>query len=92
VRVFSHTLLTIGLAREDGIAILIGNCGTQTVHSPIAVVDTAPLSSKFYLRTYNSERGAWEEGGVIAASELRGTALAIEAGGFRLLELSLVRS
>jgi hypothetical protein len=41
---------------------------------------------------YNSERGGWENGAVGAPSDLSGTALTIEAGGFRLLEISALDS
>jgi hypothetical protein len=91
IRIFSNRLVAIGLAREDGMAILLGNCAPQTVISPIIVADEAPASSRFNLRTYNSERGAWEEGGVISTTELHGTVISIEANGFRLIELSLVK-
>jgi hypothetical protein len=90
IRVYSARLVTIALAREDGMAILVGNCSMQTVLSPIAVVDEAPPSSRFRVRVYNSERGAWEEGQVVSTADLHGTIVAIEANGFRLLELTLV--
>jgi hypothetical protein len=90
IRVYSTRLVTIALAREDGMVILVGNCSMQTVLSPIAIVDEAPASSRFRVRVYNSERGAWEEGQEVSTADLHGTIVAIEANGFRLLELTLV--
>ncbi|HZY95549.1 MAG TPA: amylo-alpha-1,6-glucosidase [Candidatus Cybelea sp.] len=90
VSVFADSAVVIALERDDGLAILIGNTGDLTVHTPITIhqAGTSP-ASRFLLRTYNSERGDWEPGGVLSMPELRGLALSIEAGGFRLMELSL---
>ncbi len=89
VSVFSEDAVVIALARDDGLAILIGNTGSSTVNTPITVHSAGPPASHFQLRTYDSERGDWEYGGVISTANLQGLALRVEAGGFRLLELSL---
>jgi hypothetical protein len=70
--------------------ILIGNCAQQTVISPVAIANQAPAASRFHLRTYNSERGGWDDGDVVTTADIHNTVISIEANGFRLLELSLV--
>lgn len=90
IRVYADDALAIALTRTDGAAILIGNTGEQTVHTPLMIQDALPPSANYYARTYNSERGGWEDGGVLASSDLHGAALSIEAGGFRLVELTLL--
>jgi hypothetical protein len=87
VRVFNESAVAVALARNGTMAILIGNSGAQTLHTPVSISHDAARGSRFHVRTYNSERGAWEEGQALSVDDLRGAALSIEAGGFRVLEL-----
>lgn len=88
IRVFADNAVAIALAGSDATGILVGNTGPGTIHTPMTVADEALPGSRFTVRMYNSERDAWEEGRSVTADELRSTALYIEAGGFRLFEIS----
>jgi hypothetical protein len=88
VRVYADCAVAIALARDDGMAILVGNTGDETMHTPLNINETALFAKRAMMRVYNSERGDWEAAESIDAAQLRGLALTIEAGGFRLLELS----
>src|SRR5579884_506562 len=89
VRVFSESAVVIALARDDGIAILIGNTGEATIQTPIAIDDDVATESKWFVRMYDSERKEWDSAGTLARPDLKGLAVSIEANGFRLIELSL---
>ena len=89
VTAFAENAVVIALARDDGVAVLVGNTGQTTVHAPVTIQQFAMPASRLVLRTYNSERGDWEFGGTLSPAELHGVAFSIEAGGFRLMELSL---
>jgi hypothetical protein len=91
IRVFSDSAVVIALQRDDGLAILIGNTSSTTIHTPLTINDSVTQRARFTLRTYNSERGDWEFVGSFAGTELKGLALSVEGGGFRILELSLER-
>jgi hypothetical protein len=54
----------------------------------VATHGNAPPNSRFLLRIYNSERGAWEPGVEMPAAELQHVSVGMEAGGFRLLEIT----
>jgi hypothetical protein len=88
VRVFSEAAVVVALARDDGIAVLIGNTGTSTIQTPVTVDEIVESDSAWSVRTYNSERKDWEPIGRLSSAELRGFAVSIEAKGFRLIELS----
>lgn len=87
IRVFSESVIAIALERDNGAAILLGNTGSQTVHTPI-MYSGELIWPVFEARLYNSEHAAWEELGVLSINDLHVTAFSIEAGGFRLIELT----
>jgi hypothetical protein len=91
VRVFAGSAIVIALARENGLAILIGNTAGRTVHAPITIDASIASAPSYYLRDYNSERGDWEGGGEVSLSDIHDMAMFVDAGGFRLIELSLSR-
>ena len=88
VRVFSDRTVLIALMREDGLVVFIGNTSEQTVQAPLSIHPDVSPESRYNLRTYNSEKGAWESGGLLNATEIRGLSISIEANGFRVVELS----
>lgn len=88
VRVYADTVMVIALTRNNDLAILAGNTGNQTVHSPIAIRELRAAAPQYRLRVYNSERRAWDPVKKLTLSQLQGFALSIEAGGFRVIELS----
>jgi hypothetical protein len=90
VRVYADSANVIAFARDDGLTILVGNTCASTVHAPISIQNAALIPKHAVLRVYNSERGGWEDCGSVKWGDLRGMALTIESGGFRLLELSSV--
>jgi len=89
VRTYADSVVTIALARENGMAVLMGNTGQGTVFTPVMIRSSAPLESRFLVRIYNSELGAWEPGIELTAAELRAFSIVVEASGFRVLELTL---
>jgi hypothetical protein len=88
VQVFHASIVVIAMQREGGMVILLGNTSEATVFTPVATHGNAPPNSRFLLRIYNSERGAWEPGVEMPAAELQHVSVGMEAGGFRLLEIT----
>jgi hypothetical protein len=88
VRVYAEGAAVVALWRADRTAILVGNTGSETMHTTVVITDTTLLPQGGTLRLYNSERRSWEKRAVIAPADLSGIGLTIEAGGFRLLEIS----
>ena len=89
VRVYADSLVTIALARENGMAVLIGNTGEGTVFTPMMIRGSAPANARFLVSVYNSELGAWEPGLELTVAELRAFSIVVEASGFRVIELTL---
>jgi hypothetical protein len=89
VRVYADSVVTIALARENGMAVLIGNTGDGTVFTPMMIRSSVPPNARFLVRVYNSELGAWEPGLEFTPAELRAFSIAVEASGFRVIELTL---
>jgi mannosylglycerate hydrolase MGH1-like protein len=88
VHIYSDSVVSMALARENEMAILIGNTGQGTVFTPVTIRSSAPLKSRFLVRVYNSELGAWEPGFELTAAQLRAFSIVVEAGGFRVLEIT----
>jgi hypothetical protein len=88
VRVYSESVAVVALWKKGKMVILVGNTASETVHTPVYVNDTTLLPERAAFRVYSSEHGSWEQLAVGGRDELRGTTLAIETQGFRLLEIS----
>jgi hypothetical protein len=88
VEVFSDDVAVIALKRDGGLAILVGNTSEGTVFTSLLIGDAAPPDSRVLLRLYDSARGAWESGVELLATELYNVSLSIEAGGFRVLDVT----
>ena len=88
VQAYEESSVVIALQREAGMVILVGNVSEGTVFVPMRIHSNVPPDSRVLLRIYNSERGEWETGVEVSAAELQTVSLAIEAGGFRLLEMT----
>ena len=88
VRVFSDKTVLIALMRDDALVVFIGNTSAQTIQAPLSIHPDVSPSSTYNLRTYNSEKGAWESSGLLDATQIRGLSISIEANGFRVVELS----
>jgi hypothetical protein len=91
VRAYNESAVVIALARENGIAILVGNTGEETVHTPLTIDESVTTSAHYYLRDYNSERGDWEDAGAVTAEDIHAMSVSVDARGFRLIDLSLSR-
>ena len=89
VQVFAANVVMIALEREGDMVVLLGNAREGTVFSPLLIQSHVPPESRVLLRIYNSERGAWESGIEMSAAELQSVSISIEAGGFRLLEMTV---
>jgi hypothetical protein len=88
VRVFADGIVIIAVARDDAMAILVGNTADTTLNAPMTIEWAGLPAAQVLMRIYNSERGDWEDSGSIGIADLRAMALSLEAGGFRLIELS----
>ncbi len=91
IRVYDECVVSMALARDDGAVMLLGNTSSQTVHTPVMLNDPKRSSQRFAVRIYNSERSDWEDTGTRTLEELRGNAIWIEAGGFRLIEITALQ-
>lgn len=89
VRVFSEDAVLIALARDDGMAILVGNTGASTIQTPVTIANRALSGTNWSVRTYDSQRKDWDSVGALNRSDLKSFAVSIESKGFRLIELSL---
>ncbi|MEO9170287.1 MAG: amylo-alpha-1,6-glucosidase [Candidatus Baltobacteraceae bacterium] len=88
VHVFSDRASVIALASENETILLVGNTATETVAVPIDIQPLIDASKRYTLRTYNSERQSWEQPYSLDLGASGAIAVSIEAGGFRLLQLS----
>jgi hypothetical protein len=88
VRVYAEGAAVVALWRADRTVILVGNTGSETMHTTVVITDTTLLPQGGRLRLYNSERRDWEKRAAVAPADLSGVGLTVEAGGFRLLEIS----
>jgi glycogen debranching enzyme len=88
VRAYADEVVIIGLARDDAMAILVGNSAGTTLNAPISIKWSGRPTTRVNMRIYNSERGDWETLEPLAVTDLRAMVFPIEAGGFRLIELS----
>jgi hypothetical protein len=92
VRSYAESVAVVALWRAGRLVILCGNTASETVHAPVNIVDATLLPEHATLRVYNSERHDWEERGVGTPSDLSGIGITIEAGGFRLIEISALNA
>jgi hypothetical protein len=88
LQVYAESVAVVALWRADRVVVLVGNTGSETVHTPVIITDATLLPERGTLRLYNSERRSWEQRAIRAPEDFGGMALTIEAGGFRLLEIS----
>ncbi len=88
MRAYADEVVIIGLARDDAMAILVGNSAGTTLNAPISIKWSGRPTTRVNMRIYNSERGDWETLEPLAVTDLRAMVFPIEAGGFRLIELS----
>jgi Amylo-alpha-1,6-glucosidase len=90
IRVYTRDAIAVALRREEDVVLLIGNTGAETINAAVQFADKNLLPEQATVRVYNSERKSWEDRGVIERSRLSSTALQVERGGFRLLEITAV--
>lgn len=86
VRTYGGSVVTMALARANELVVLIGNTSSETTHTGVAIRESG-AASHYNARLYNSERQGWETPGKFSKAQLRGFALSIGAGGFRVVEL-----
>ena len=90
IAVFSTTAAAIALAKENEVAILVGNIGDQTATIPMNLSRLVATNANYMVRLFNSERSAWEEPEEEIGAELTTLALSIESKGFRLLNFTRI--
>ena len=88
VWIYAKDAIAVALRRDEGLVVLIGNTGGETIYVPVQFADKLLLPERAAVRVYNSERRIWEARGVLDCSQLSSTAFLIERGGFRLLEIN----
>jgi hypothetical protein len=85
LRLEGQNVVALALRDDDTIVVFLGNTSNFTV---TAAISTGGLSGAFAARQFNSQRGAWIDGGSPTAADVeRGIAVELESGGFCLLEL-----
>ncbi len=92
VWIYAKDAIAVALRRDEGLVVLIGNTGGETIYVPVQFADKLLLPERAAVRVYNSERRIWEARGVLERSQLSSTAFLIERGGFRLLEINTSRA
>jgi len=89
VHVFTPGAVALALGAHDRAAILLGNTTPSSLAAPVNLEHCIDSTKRYNVRIYNSERREWDEDRVLTGFALRGIALYIEAGGYRLLEVTL---
>src|ERR1700674_2003 len=87
VTAFSESAAVIAFRRRGGIAILVGNVGSQTSAVPLNISRIVETDATYEPRIYDSERDGWEKGAPASGESLRSLAVTIETHGYRLIEL-----
>lgn len=86
VSTIGDAVASIALRKGDDLVVFMGNTSDHTVAT--AVTLDLPLSGSYSAKTFNSLRGAWVDGEVIAGKTLRrGISVEIDGKGFCVLEL-----
>lgn len=76
----------IGLRRGSDFVVMVGNDMERTIATALRF--DLELRGSYRVRTFNSLRGAWVEGGPVSAADLqRGIAIELERKGFWAVEL-----
>ncbi len=84
----SPAVAIVALRRPGRILVFIGNIGAETAFVPVNFDALLEPHAAYRIRFFNSERGAWERPEHPEGADVRGTrAVALEAYGFRLIEL-----
>jgi hypothetical protein len=78
----------VALRRPDKVVVCVGSARDQTIVVPIHLRQLLDPARRYAVALYNSERDAWEFGGVQPAALLRDLSMIVEAGGFRVLALT----
>ena len=87
VQVFSEDAAVVALRRRDEIAVLVGNLASHTMTVALNISKLLEPHAYYNARIYNTERDAWEPGGLNSAEAAETVALSIEMGGYRLISL-----
>ncbi|GAC1543484.1 MAG: hypothetical protein NVS3B16_09900 [Vulcanimicrobiaceae bacterium] len=86
VRAQGHAVTTIGLRKNADYVLFVGSTVDRTVTTAVSL--DGELAGSYRLRTFDSLRNGWTDGGAVDAARLRaGIPLEIERNGFWLLEL-----
>ncbi len=88
VGVFAEGASIVALAREGQTVVMVGNTDAGTINAPLNLSGALKPSQRYAVRVYNSDRHDWDVSPSRTAEDLAGIAIAIEAGGFRLIELT----
>ncbi len=81
-----HAATSIGLRKGNNLVAFVGNTVERTVATSLRIDDD--LQGSYRMRTFNSLRGAWIDGGAVSADQLaNGIALELERRGFWVIEL-----
>ena len=92
VSVFSDAAAVLALRRPGRFVILVGSVGTTTATIPLNIRRLIEDGARYRTRMYNSEREAWEDGGVELGADISSLSITVETQGYRLLELRVMPS
>ena len=85
VRVLNPEVCHLALRRPGEAVLLLGNTGVNTSIVPMECAGLLASTANYVVHVYDSESKMWGSGDVTAGAELHTPAVAIEAGGFRVL-------
>jgi hypothetical protein len=88
VHAFSSSAAVVALRRPGCVLVLVGNVGSGTTVVPLGLQEVVDHEGRYDLRIYNSERSAWEQTQRLTGNVACSLAVAIEANGYRALELT----
>lgn len=82
-----HSTIALGLRQDANFVLFVGNTVERTVSTAVRI-GAEHLSGTYGIKSFNSLRGAWVDGGTVSSDELTvGVPVELERKGFALFEL-----
>ena len=88
VRALSDVAAIIALRNKTSPLVITGSISDKTITVPLDLGKLVDKHTPYRTQIYNSERDAWEDGGVRHGDAFCSLAISIEVQGFRMIELS----
>jgi glycogen debranching enzyme len=91
IGIHNEALRVIAFTRPGEIIVCVGNTAPRTSVGAVELDAVLTPDCHCHVHLYNSERGMWSHGDISHVSDLAHVALVIEAQGFRILSLRMLR-